>query len=256
MHAQQQQLTKSQRHQTQQSDTETAWAEGLAARLRLAPTNLADPVLPSVTADASSRPLLAPTREALALLRRFNVVQPELCGQVVLAKVLRTSRSALLVDPGYHGLCTVPLSQLASTGAYDAAGRPLPRGSGDGGSPGPGDYIRVRLSLFDTPYGDPQLDEVGVAPDVRARLVWEELTARWRSGREVLGRVLNATARGYAVGVGGYVALLQHDRALPEVSACIGALQPFYIAHMDAARSIIQLSGVRRDMEDMYRRSL
>jgi hypothetical protein len=74
----------------------------------------------------------------------------------------------------------------------------------------------------------------------------------------VQGRVLNVTSRGYAVGVAGYVALLESNHALPETAAQIGTLQPFYVHSMDRARKQIKLSGVKQesDMEEMYRRSM
>lgn len=46
-------------------------------------------------------------RESMALFRRFNISQPGLRGQVILAKVLRSTPKYLLVDPGYYGLNVV-----------------------------------------------------------------------------------------------------------------------------------------------------
>jgi len=43
----------------------------------------------------------------------------------------------------------------------------------------------VRLSAFNTPYGDAQLDPVGVPRDVRQKLVWEELEYRMQKGLSV-----------------------------------------------------------------------
>jgi ribosomal protein S1 len=148
------------------------------------------------------------------------------------------------------------LQELAATTAYTASGQPIQRNSAE---LLPGDYVKLRLSYYNTPYGDTQLDPVGIPSDVRSKLVWDELEARMRTGKIVMGRVLNVTTKGYAVGVAGYVALLESNHALPETAAQIGTLQPFYVASMDKARKQIKLSGVRRevaDMEEMYRQSM
>lgn len=47
-------------------------------------------------------------RESLAIFRRFNISQPQLRGQVILAKVLRSTPKHLLVDSGYYGMNVVP----------------------------------------------------------------------------------------------------------------------------------------------------
>ena len=60
----------------------------------------------------------------------------------------------------------------------------------------------------------------------------------------MLGRVLNPVASGYAVGIGGYVALLRYNQASKEVSK-IGTLQPFYIHSMwreRGGRAVIELT--------------
>lgn len=53
---------------------------------------------------SSDRLLSSTQRESLAIFRRFNISQPQLQGQVILAKVLRSTRQQVLVDPGYYGL--------------------------------------------------------------------------------------------------------------------------------------------------------
>jgi ribosomal protein S1 len=147
------------------------------------------------------------------------------------------------------------LQELAAATAYTASGQLIQRSSPE---LRPGDYVKLRLSHFNTPYGDAQLDPVGIPSDVRSKLVWDELETRMRKGQMVQGRVLNVTSRGYAVGVAGYVALLESNHALPETAAQIGTLQPFYVHSMDRARKQIKLSGVKQesDMEEMYRRSM
>jgi hypothetical protein len=52
----------------------------------------------------SDRRLTNSQRESLAIFRRFNISQPQLQGQVILAKVLRSTEHQVLVDPGYYGL--------------------------------------------------------------------------------------------------------------------------------------------------------
>ncbi|KAF6264415.1 hypothetical protein COO60DRAFT_1266917, partial [Scenedesmus sp. NREL 46B-D3] len=163
-------------------------------------------------------------RESLAIFRRFNISQPHLQGQVILAKVLRSTNHQVLVDPGYYGLNWVAKQELAASIAYTAGGRPVQRSSAE---LLPGDYVKLRLSWLNTPYGDVQLDPVGIPGDVRGKLVWDELEGRMRTGKVVLGRVLNVISKGYAVGVAGYVALLESNHALPETAAQIGTLQPF-----------------------------
>jgi len=56
-------------------------------------------------------------QESLAIFKRFNISQPYLRGQVILAKVLRATPKHLLVDPGYYSLNSVarqvrPASQI------------------------------------------------------------------------------------------------------------------------------------------------
>lgn len=49
--------------------------------------------------------------------------------------------------------------------------------------------VQLRLSAFDTPYGDAQLDPVGIPKDVRQKLVWEELEHRMKRGEPVKVRL-------------------------------------------------------------------
>lgn len=66
------------------------------------------------------------------------------------------------------------------------------------------------------------------------------------------GRILNATSRGYAVGVAGYVALLQRSQGDVLVTRRIGVLQDFYIHSMDSRRRQINLSNMARKQEDIF----
>lgn len=191
--------------------------------------------------------------ESIALLRRLNVAAlPELRGQTVLARVVRASRHELLLDPGYYGLCSVPREGVMPAAAPGGGGGGASAAdeAGGGGAPGDapssphqssnanpsqvrvGDYVRVRLSELHTPYGDPQLDPVRTPRAARDKLVLRELARRMRQGAPVAGRVLNACPGGYAVGVGGYVALLRTEQAPAEVVRAVGVLQPFYVHKM------------------------
>lgn len=210
-------------------------------------------LIPKSTSNRD-RVLTSSQLESLAIYKRFNISQPNLRGQVILAKVLRTTSRQVLVDPGYYGLNWVSKQELASAAGYTANGEPISRSSPE---ILPGDYVKVRLSFYNTPYGDAQLDPVGVPQEVRSKLVWDEIERRMKAGKMVHGRILNPTVKGYAVGVAGYVALLEHGHALPEMAAQIGTLQPFYVASMDRGRRQIKLSAVKLgSMEESYRKSL
>lgn len=64
------------------------------------------------------------------------------------------------------------------------------------------------------------------------------------------GRILNATAGGYAVGVAGYVALLQRQQASIDKTRRIGVLQEFYVHSMDSKKWRINLSNMARRESD------
>jgi hypothetical protein len=73
------------------------------------------------------------------------------------------------------------------------------------------------------------------------------------------GRVLNNTTNGYAVGIAGYVALLNRQQAPIDVTKRIGVLQQFYIHSMDPRKSLISLSNMARrtdDMRDVWKQTL
>lgn len=73
--------------------------------------------IPSATTDGNTL-LDARAREAAAIFRRFNIAQPGLRGQVVLARVLRSGPAQHLVDSGYYGLSWVPRSDVDAGPAY------------------------------------------------------------------------------------------------------------------------------------------
>ncbi len=197
----------------------------------------------SYATDASTaRPRQQATKaEALALLRRYNCTIPQLRGQTILARVVKSTNHALLVDPGFFGLSVIDRKELGTNQAYTEDGQPIFRADGTS-RVRPGEYVRLRLSRWFTPYGDMQLEPVRTSPEVRKKLVWEELRACSERGRPVKGRMLNACKGGYAVGVAGYVALLPHGQAVSESISNIGGLQQFYIHKMDDRRKLIELT--------------
>lgn len=68
--------------------------------------------------------------ESVAIFRRFNIAQPHLQGQVILAKVLRTTPRQYLVDSGYYGLNWISRQELAAATGFDKNGQLLlPLGS-------------------------------------------------------------------------------------------------------------------------------
>eukprot|EP00878_Enallax_costatus_P008350 GHUV01008728.1.p1 GENE.GHUV01008728.1~~GHUV01008728.1.p1 ORF type:complete len:259 (+),score=57.19 GHUV01008728.1:293-1069(+) len=198
--------------------------------------------LPEATTNGD-RLLDSTQLESLAIFRRYNITQPNLKGQVILAKVIRCRPDRLLVDPGYYGFNWVSKQELDSAVSYNADGQPIDKKGSL--QIRPGEYVKVRVSHLNTPYGDMQLDPVGIPAEVRLTLVWNELTHQMKKGRPVKGRILNPTIKGYAVGVAGYVALLQYTHARPEMAQQIGTLQDFYIHKMDPQTRRIVLSPIK-----------
>jgi ribosomal protein S1 len=85
-----------------------------------------------------------------------------------------------------------------------------------------------------------QLAPVQQDPNLKRRVVWEELSAAAASGATVQGRVLNQCPGGYAVGVSGFVALLPYAQATTGVSQKVGALSTFYISSItDKAQRLV-----------------
>lgn len=152
---------------------------------------------------------------------------PGLRNHSILAKVIKVDRGRVWLDPGYYGINMLERREIRTSQVYNAAGKPVPGQSAD--TVRPGDYLRVRLGSFFTPYGDMQLEPYSTGPDARHKLVWEELAAAKDSRQPVYGRVLNSCNGGYAVGVSGYVALLPYNKSSLETVQKIGVLQPFYV---------------------------
>jgi hypothetical protein len=195
----------------------------------------------------SKTPITPAQQESVQLLRRYNLNTPRLRGSAILAKVIKSGSHTVLVDPGYFSLVEVHRSDLASALSYRADGTPIARDPSiiRPGSKSsrfkPGEYVKVRLSDLQTPFGDVQLDPVHVSPEVRDKLVWQELESRMRKGQTVQGRILNRTStkdgrdivHGNAVGVAGYVGFVQDGQVPLAALRNIGTLQHFYIRSLD-----------------------
>lgn len=102
--------------------------------------------------------------------------------------------------------------------------------------------LRLQLRAALTPFGDMQLEAQPDDPDARQAAVWQELRRRMEADLPVQGRVLNMVPGGtgaFAVGVGGFVALLERRYAALDAAKSVGTLRDFYIMAMDG-------DGVRR----------
>ena len=196
---------------------------------------------------SSKTPLTPAQQESVQLLRRYNLNTPRVRGSAILAKVIKSAPQTVLVDPGYFSLVEVHRSDLASALSYKADGTPivrdpsLVRPGAKGSRFKAGEFVKVRLSDLLTPFGDVQLDPVQVSPEVRDKLVWQELEARMRKGVRVQGRILNRTStrdggqivHGCAVGVAGYVGFVQDGHMPLTAKNKIGTLQHFYVRALD-----------------------
>jgi hypothetical protein len=258
-HQQEQQQQPPHHHQRQRrhfaSSSSAAAAAAAAAAPPASQPSPTDPLAAAVLSEDGAARLCSPrSADVLAALprvpalrqlqRHFSVSQPGLRGQAVLARVVRSSAGAVIVDPGYYGLSAVATEDLGALQLYSAAGAPLPAGDAAAGARlRRGSYLRLRLGRLFTPYGDVQLDPLRVRPEVRRKLVWGELRERMSRGSPVWGRVLNPCAGGYAVGVAGYVALLPSQQASIHNIQAIGTLQQFYIHRMDERARRIELSN-------------
>lgn len=104
-----------------------------------------------------------------------------------------------------------------------------------------GDVVQVFLERKETPEGDMLVSGQQAAVQRRVRAVWRELQNRMHNEIKVKGRILNAVAGGFAVGVGGLVCFLPNSMATKATSRRIGELQDFRILQMNPARSNVVL---------------
>jgi ribosomal protein S1 len=76
--------------------------------------------------------------------------------------------------------------------------------------------------------------------------VWRELEDSRGKRTPVQGRVLNACAGGYAVGVAGIVALLPYGRFTMETVRRVGTLQPFVVESVNEQRRLLVVADVKK----------
>lgn len=110
----------------------------------------------------------------------------------------------------------------------------------------PGDVVALRVEALFTPFGDMALAAAETDADTRRAAAWRELSDAKASRRPVLGRVLNACTGGYAVGVGGLVALLPYGRFTLETVSAVGVLQEFLVEVVDQQRGLLAVADVRK----------
>lgn len=182
------------------------------------------------------------SKRALAFLNKYNCSLPCLKGHSILARVMSLTGSIALVDPGYYGFCEISRADLRNNQVYDGRGLPVVRQQGDVRE---GDYVKLRLRDFYSPFGTMRLEPYKLSPEMRHKLVWEELAKAHEQGTPVYGRILNTALKGYAVGVSGYVGLLPFNKATLESVEKIGVLQAFYVLKLDAARNMLLLADPR-----------
>ena len=70
----------------------------------------------------------------------------------------------------------------------------------------------------------------------RLPLLWKELEEHYKARKPVLGRILNAVNKGYAVGIAGIVGFCPFSRSSVLTASKVGLLQPFIIEQMAPER--------------------
>ena len=169
-----------------------------------------------------------PERTALFLemYRRHNSSLQHLEGQVIGARVFKTDKRYVWLDPGYNKYVkfarkALHLSQLLSS--TEGGLRTSPEDFRIG------DVLQFTVQELETPYGDMQLAvERPVEKDKYLR-VWEELRQAMLANTPVMGRVLNAVNSGFAIGVAGFVCFCPISQMEFLTATKIGVLQPFQV---------------------------
>ncbi|KAL6777304.1 MRPS1 [Auxenochlorella protothecoides x Auxenochlorella symbiontica] len=190
----------------------------------------------ALSADEASTSELEHER---ALFRLHNSSM-KLEGSIIRARVVSVDRQRLLVDTGLRMASLAPADVTPDSIVVRAPG---PRAS-----PAvvlPGDVLQVYLEYVETPEGGPLVSGQAAAGQRRLASVWAELEARFREGRTVRGRVLNALHGGFAVGVGGLVAFLPAHAASWATQQRTGELREFRIRSMNAARRNVVVVDAR-----------
>ncbi|KFM26258.1 30S ribosomal protein S1 [Auxenochlorella protothecoides] len=169
----------------------------------------------ALSADEASTSELEHER---ALFRLHNSSM-KLEGSIIRARVVSVDRQRLLVDTGLRMASLAPADVTPDSIVY--------------------------LEYVETPEGGPLVSGQAAAGQRRLASVWAELEARFREGRTVRGRVLNALHGGFAVGVGGLVAFLPAHAASWATQQRTGELREFRIRSMNAARRNVVVVDAR-----------
>ena len=91
-----------------------------------------------------------------------------------------------------------------------------------------------------------QIEAIKTDASLRLSTVWRELGEARASRRPVPGRVLNACTGGYAVGIGGVVALLPYGRFTMETASRVGQLAQFVVERCEEERGVLAVADVRK----------
>jgi len=173
----------------------------------------------------------------LELLRRSNQTIP-LRGQVIVGRVVDIDDRTLLVDTGFRFHQRFMKKELSLSSVVSRADGSEPVRSGEEDDFQIGDVFHLLVRHTNTPYGDMQLEVLNHKNEMRTQAVVTELQQAMSEHRLVMGRVLNAVNKGYAVGIAGIVAFLPSSRARLNTIKRIGALQPFYVLSVNQSHGI------------------
>ena len=162
--------------------------------------------------------------------RESNLSLPLMRGHALRATVLSVGRRGVLCDPGFKS----PVRFLP----HEVTGRHVMSRPGLEGPPGPdaevqeGDVLELQVHELEGPDGEMVAVPVEIGSRGRRVLVWEAIRAAFESRKKIPGRILNAVAGGYAVGIGGFVAFMPESRApqtLRSLRSRLGKLLEFNV---------------------------
>lgn len=225
-------------------------AEEVAKLPEVASIPLKAPVGPPVDPPVPQAPEYEGESDSLREFRLHNSSIWGLKGQVISGKVIVVGKDYVVVDLGFKAYSRFFKKELSTSQIYEVAeGHKVKRREGVFFL---GDHLRFRVEDVESPYGDMHLTASKLETSIRQELVWKELKEAYMGKIPVQGRVLNPTDRGYAVGIGGFVAFCPLVNLSPDLGNKIGILQPFKIIRLvekegtTAGRSITleSLSGV------------
>lgn len=154
------------------------------------------------------------------------------------ARVLHVDRRKITLDTGVK-IAKIALSDITPECILSRA--PDDGITRDLGEVRVGDTVQVYLEHEETPEGDMLVSGQQAAVRRRVRAVWRELQERLHDGKPIKGRILNAVAGGYAVGIAGLVCFLPNSMVTRGTARRIGELQQFKVAQMTASRNNVVL---------------